>query len=126
MRSIPPSLRAVSLLYHYRTTKRYQRESGFCFNKHISRAIAVKSKQSSEKGEIVMTIKLERRFGEIQADYDDLQKMVTGQAENAVIQERLMQLEAKQADLKKTLLHVIVLCKRREELQAVLPSRSRR
>ena len=48
------------------------------------------------------------------------------QAENAVIQERLMQLEAKQADLKKTLLHVIVLCKRREELQAVLPSRSRR
>ena len=73
-----------------------------------------------------MTIKLERRFGEIQADYDDLQKMVTGQAENAVIQERLMQLEAKQADLKKTLLHVIVLCKRREELQAVLPGRSRR
>ena len=73
-----------------------------------------------------MTVKLERRFGEIQAEYEDLQKMVSNQAENALIQERLTQLEAKQADLKKTLLHVVVLCKRREELEAVIPRRSRR
>jgi hypothetical protein len=67
-----------------------------------------------------MTIKLERRYNEIQAEYDDLQEMVADQADNAVIQERLTQLETKQADLKKTLLQVIVLCKRREELGAVL------
>jgi hypothetical protein len=67
-----------------------------------------------------MTIKLERRYNEVQAEYDTLQKMVRGQAENTVIQDRLTQLEAKQADLKKTLLQVIVLCKRGEELQAVL------
>jgi DNA repair exonuclease SbcCD ATPase subunit len=67
-----------------------------------------------------MTIKLERRYSEIQTEYDALQEMVTGQADITVIQERLTQLEAKQADLKKTLLHVIVLCKRREELCAVL------
>ena len=67
-----------------------------------------------------MTIKLERRYNEIQTEYDTLQEMVRGQAENTVILERLTQLEAKQADLKKTLLHVIVLCKRREELRAVL------
>ena len=67
-----------------------------------------------------MTIKLERRYSEIKTEYDALQEMVNGQAENAVIQERLTQLEAKQADLKNTLLHVIVLCKRREELRAVL------
>ena len=67
-----------------------------------------------------MTIKLERRYNEIQTEYDALQEMVTGQADITVIHERLTQLEAKQADLKKTLLQVIVLCKRREELQAVL------
>ena len=67
-----------------------------------------------------MTIKLERRYHEIQAEYDTLQEMVRGQAENTVIRDRLTQLEARQADLKETLLQVIVLCKRRGELQAVL------
>ena len=67
-----------------------------------------------------MTIKLERRYYEIQAEYDTLRDLVRGQTENTVIQDRLTQLEAKQADLKKTLLQVIVLCKRRGELQAVL------
>ena len=67
-----------------------------------------------------MTIKLERRYNEIQTEYEVLQEMVAEQADNTVVQDRLSQLEAKQADLKKTLLQVIVLCKRREELQAVL------
>ena len=67
-----------------------------------------------------MTIKLEKRYSEIQADYDVLQEMVTGQADNEMIQERLTQLEVRQTDLKKTLLEVIVLCKRREELRTVL------
>lgn len=67
-----------------------------------------------------MTIKLEKRYSEIQTEYEALQELVTGQADNTDIQERVAQLEAKQADLKKTLLHVIVLCKRREELRAVL------
>ena len=68
----------------------------------------------------MMTVKLENRYNEIQAEYDTLQEMVRSQAGNTAILERLTRLEAKQTDLKKTLLHVIVLCKRREELRAVL------
>jgi hypothetical protein len=70
-----------------------------------------------------MTKKLERQFSEIQTEYEAIQEMVANKAEDEVIQEQMTRLEAKQADLKKTLLHVIVLCKRREELHAYYPGR---
>ena len=67
-----------------------------------------------------MTIKLEERYHEIQGELAAMRALVADQADNEVIQEKMTELEAKQDDLKKTLLHVNVLSKRREKLQAFL------
>jgi len=72
------------------------------------------------RGKFIMTIKLPERYYEIQGYRAAMRALVAGQAGHEVIQEKMTQLEAKQDDLKRTLLHVIVLSKRREKLQAFL------
>jgi hypothetical protein len=62
-----------------------------------------------------MSNKLVARYDEIEAEFEGLQQMVTRKAGLEIIRERLIEVEAKQADLKKTVLHLIALSKLRDE-----------
>ena len=62
-----------------------------------------------------MRNKLVERYNEIEAEFEDIQTMLTGQPEVDRLQAQLVELEAKQADLKKTLQHLIALSKIRDE-----------
>ena len=62
-----------------------------------------------------MRDKLVERYNEIDAEFEGIQRMMTEQAEVELIQARLVELEAKQTDLKKTLLRLIALSKLRDE-----------
>jgi hypothetical protein len=56
-----------------------------------------------------MSNKLVARYDEIEADFEYVQQMITQKAGLEIIRERLIEVEAKQADLKKTVLHLIAL-----------------
>lgn len=62
-----------------------------------------------------MSNKLTQRFFEIETEVAAVQAMMTGNAAVEAIQERVVGLEAKQYELKKTLLHLIALSKLRDE-----------
>ena len=62
-----------------------------------------------------MSNKLVQCYYEIEADLQLVQEMATENVALEVIQGRLADLTAKQADLKKTLLHLIALSKLRDE-----------
>lgn len=62
-----------------------------------------------------MSNKLIQRYYEIETDFQAVQALATGQVAVEVIRERLAELEEKQADLKKTVLHLIALSKIRDE-----------
>ncbi len=62
-----------------------------------------------------MRNKLVERYNEIEAEFEDIQTGLTGQPEVDLLQARLVELEAKQIDLKKTLMHLIALSKLRDE-----------
>jgi hypothetical protein len=62
-----------------------------------------------------MRNKLVERYNEIEAEFEDMQTMLTGQPEIDHLQARLTELEAKQAELKITLQHLIALSKIRDE-----------
>ena len=62
-----------------------------------------------------MRNKLVERYNEIEAEFEDIQTMLTGQPEVDRFQTRLVELEVKQAKLQKTLQHLIALSKVRDE-----------
>lgn len=62
-----------------------------------------------------MSNKLTQRFQEIEADVTVIQQMIADNATVEVIQERITRLEARQYDLKKTILHLIALSKLGDE-----------
>ncbi|GIK38378.1 MAG: hypothetical protein BroJett011_22110 [Chloroflexota bacterium] len=62
-----------------------------------------------------MSNKLTQRFYEIEADITAVQQMIADKTTVEVIQERIIQLKAKQSDLTKTTLHLIALSKLRDE-----------
>jgi hypothetical protein len=62
-----------------------------------------------------MSNKLMARYDEIEAGFESVQQMMTRKAGLEVIRERLIEVEAKQAELKKTVLHLIALSKLRDE-----------
>jgi hypothetical protein len=62
-----------------------------------------------------MNNKLVQRYYEIEAELQLVQEMATENVAVEVIQGRLADLAAKQADLKKSLLHLIALSKLRDE-----------
>jgi hypothetical protein len=62
-----------------------------------------------------MRNKLVERYNEIESEFEDMRTMLTGQPEVDRFQARLAELEAKQAELKKTLQHLIALSKIRDE-----------
>ncbi|GAB4445737.1 MAG: hypothetical protein Fur0044_41950 [Anaerolineae bacterium] len=67
-----------------------------------------------------MSNKLTQRFYEIEAEVNQVQRMLTDQAALELIQEHLTTLEAKQSDLKKTVLHLLALAKLRDEARQTL------
>jgi hypothetical protein len=70
----------------------------------------------SKKGnQGVMDNKLIQRYNEIELEFEALRKMVRQNVDLMLVQEQVAELEAKQADLKKTLLHLIALSKLRDE-----------
>ncbi len=62
-----------------------------------------------------MSNKLTSRFQEIEADLNVVQQMIADNTAIELIRERITTLEAKQYDLKKTVLHLIALSKLRDE-----------
>jgi hypothetical protein len=62
-----------------------------------------------------MANKLADRYSEVQMEFEAIQEMVAERAEDELIQEKMTQLEAKQADLKETLLRLIALSKLRDQ-----------
>ena len=62
-----------------------------------------------------MSNKLVQRYHEIEAEFETVQGMVTEKTDMKAFQERLAELEAKQSDLRKTLLHLIALSKLRDD-----------
>lgn len=67
-----------------------------------------------------MSNKLTQRFYEIEAEVNQVQRLLTDQAALELIQEHLTTLEAKQSDLKKTVLHLLALTKLRDEARQTL------
>jgi hypothetical protein len=59
--------------------------------------------------------KLTHRFQEIEADLNVVQQMIADNTPVELVRERITTLEAKQSDLKKTVLHLIALSKLRDE-----------
>jgi hypothetical protein len=62
-----------------------------------------------------MDNKLVQRYNEIEAEVEDIRTLVRQKADTVSIQERMAELETKQAELKKTLLHLIALSKVRDD-----------
>lgn len=62
-----------------------------------------------------MSKKLTQRFQEIETEVSLVQRMIADNTAVEVIQERIIALEVKQSDLKKTVLHLIALSKLRDE-----------
>jgi len=62
-----------------------------------------------------MDNKLIQRYNEIELEFEALRKTARQNVDPALIREQIAELEAKQADLKKTLLHLIALSKLRDE-----------
>ena len=62
-----------------------------------------------------MRNKLVERYNEIETEFEAIRTTLTGQPEGELLQTRLVELEAKQAELKKTLMHLIALSKLRDE-----------
>jgi hypothetical protein len=62
-----------------------------------------------------MSNKLAQRYAEIEATLGQLRQVAAATAEGEAIQARIVELETKQAELKKTLLHLIALSKLRDE-----------
>jgi|DewCreStandDraft_4_1066084.scaffolds.fasta_scaffold329353_1 hypothetical protein len=62
-----------------------------------------------------MKNKLVERYNEIEVEFGKIQTELTGQPQVDLLQARLVELEAKQADLKKILMHLIALSKIRDE-----------
>jgi hypothetical protein len=59
--------------------------------------------------------KLVENYNEIEAGVSAVHRMVVNTADAEIIEQRMDQLEAKQADLKQTLQHLIALSKIRDE-----------
>lgn len=62
-----------------------------------------------------MSNKLAQRFQEIEVEVNVIQQMVADHITVEVIQERITRLEARQYELKKTILHLIALSKLGDE-----------
>ncbi|MCL4302186.1 MAG: hypothetical protein KJ077_41245 [Anaerolineae bacterium] len=62
-----------------------------------------------------MSNKLIQRFYEIETEVNLVQAMIADNTALEVVQERVTALEAKQNDLKETVLHLIALAKLRDE-----------
>ena len=62
-----------------------------------------------------MANKLVERYNDINTELDQVQQMLTAQIADEAVRARIADLEAKQADLKKTLQHLIALSKIRDE-----------
>jgi hypothetical protein len=62
-----------------------------------------------------MANKLVERFNDIEVELDQMRQVLTRQIADETVRERIVELEAKQADLKKTLQHLIALSKLRDE-----------
>ena len=62
-----------------------------------------------------MANKLVDRYNEIDTELDQVRQVLTAQIADEAVRARMADLEAKQADLKKTLQHLIALSKIRDE-----------
>lgn len=62
-----------------------------------------------------MANKLVERYNDIDTELDQVRQMLTAPIVDEAIRTRIVDLEAKQADLKKTLQHLIALSKIRDE-----------
>ena len=62
-----------------------------------------------------MANKLVERYNEISTEMDQVRQMLTEEKADETVHARMADLEAKQADLKKTLQHLIALSKIRDE-----------
>lgn len=62
-----------------------------------------------------MRNKLVERYNEIETEFASIQTTLAGQPEVDLLETRLVELEAKQTELKKTLMHLIALSKLRDE-----------
>lgn len=62
-----------------------------------------------------MSNKLAQRYEEIEAGMGQLRQVAAEATEGEAIQVRIAELETKQAELKKTLLHLIALSRLRDE-----------
>ena len=62
-----------------------------------------------------MANKLVERYYQIDAELDQVRQALTAQIADETVRTRMAGLEAKQADLKKTLQHLIALSKIRDE-----------
>lgn len=62
-----------------------------------------------------MRNKLVERYQQIEEEFSTVQDLIANRADVAVIQEQIADLETKQTDLKKTVMHLTALSKLREE-----------
>jgi hypothetical protein len=62
-----------------------------------------------------MANKLVERYNDIDTELDQVRQTLTAQIVDETVRARMVDLEAKQADLKKTLQHLIALSKIRDE-----------
>jgi hypothetical protein len=67
-----------------------------------------------------MANKLVDRYNEIDIELDQVRQVLTAQIADEAVRARMANLEVKQADLKKTLQHLIALSKIRDEAWRVL------
>jgi hypothetical protein len=67
------------------------------------------------KGKKTMANRLVERYNEIDTELDQVRQLLTAQIADDAVRARMADLETKQADLKKTLQHLIALSKIRDE-----------
>jgi predicted nuclease with TOPRIM domain len=73
-----------------------------------------------ERKHVTVRNKLEERYHEIDAEVKAIKTMINEQADVEIVQARIVEIEARQSDLDKTLRHLIALAHLRDEAHRAL------